>query len=274
METSIKTETINIPSNSLVVYEGGGYDGCFWEFNSFVKDKEGKYHNIHTTGYAGLKDEQLTDEYLSEHFATKNISYEFINLADEKEILEYTKRANTSNVLHYGTKVNLLYNKLYQISPMVVECEMCHSIETIFNNDTVIGVGLVSNGGISYSNKDIICMECYSQHTCGYCGEFHEDIKDMYLGKDGEHCIHCLPKDEVEDEEEIIPNRTIKIAFAGLNWFDLTNDINIGSADELVTYVNNNRYLVDNHYTFMRSNEFWFVIEHNIMQNIINDLNT
>ena len=101
---------------------------------------------------------------------------------------------------------------------MVIKCPMCLSIEPIYD-ENVIGIGLQHNGGISYTSKDVICMNCYSEHTCGYCGEFHEDIKDMYLGEDGEHCIYCKP-DEEEDEV-----KHIKIAVAGLYWADLTNNL-------------------------------------------------
>lgn len=249
--TNTKTNTVTIPYNSLVVYEGGGYDGCFWEFNAFIKDKEGLYHNLYTTGTNGLRDTQLNDEYLSTHFTDNNLSYEFIDLDNEEEILEYTKRANASLVIEFGTKTNQIYNKLYNKTPMVIKCPMCLSIEPIYD-ENVIGIGLQHNGGISYTSKDVICMNCYSEHTCGYCGEFHEDINDMYLGEDGEHCIYCKP-DEEEDEV-----KHIKIALVGLYWADVTNNVNIGNnADQLIEYVNKNRYIVLNYDCFARYEEFW-----------------
>lgn len=40
--------------NKLYDWEGGGYDGCFWEFNQGVVDGEGHWRPIYSTGADGL----------------------------------------------------------------------------------------------------------------------------------------------------------------------------------------------------------------------------
>lgn len=40
-------------TNILCQYQGGGYDGCFWEWNYFYIDKQGGFHNIAASGRAG-----------------------------------------------------------------------------------------------------------------------------------------------------------------------------------------------------------------------------
>lgn len=50
----------------------------------------------------------------------------------------------------------------------------------------------------------------------------------------------------------------IKIIFLGRHWADVTHSRNIGSAEDLVEYVNTNRYLVDNESCFKFSKQFWY----------------
>lgn len=38
----------------LFEWEGGGYDGCFWEMNQGLVDKEGHWHPIYSTGRDGI----------------------------------------------------------------------------------------------------------------------------------------------------------------------------------------------------------------------------
>jgi len=45
------------PTSLLVMYQGGGYDGCFWEWNFFAFDRDGKFFNIFTSGRDGVKTE-------------------------------------------------------------------------------------------------------------------------------------------------------------------------------------------------------------------------
>ena len=39
--------------NSLIQYKGGGYDGCFWEWNYAWFDARGHFHDIYSSGYKG-----------------------------------------------------------------------------------------------------------------------------------------------------------------------------------------------------------------------------
>lgn len=38
----------------LFEWEGGGYDGCFWEMNQGLVDKDGHWHPIYSTGHDGI----------------------------------------------------------------------------------------------------------------------------------------------------------------------------------------------------------------------------
>lgn len=41
----------------VVSYQGGGYDGCVWEWNYAFLDKEGGFHSIFSSGVFGCRDE-------------------------------------------------------------------------------------------------------------------------------------------------------------------------------------------------------------------------
>ena len=44
---------MKIKPNTLVAYKGGGYDGCFWEWNYAYIDKSGEFHSIFASGRNG-----------------------------------------------------------------------------------------------------------------------------------------------------------------------------------------------------------------------------
>ncbi len=52
------------PRNSLVSYKGGGYDGCFWEWNYAYTDRDGEFHDLYSSGYKGCETlEKLSQAY-------------------------------------------------------------------------------------------------------------------------------------------------------------------------------------------------------------------
>ncbi len=52
--------------NKLLFYKGGGYDGCFWEWNFCLWDADGKWHNLFTSGCTGEPD--IFSEELREYW--------------------------------------------------------------------------------------------------------------------------------------------------------------------------------------------------------------
>lgn len=53
-------------------------------------------------------------------------------------------------------------------------------------------------------------------------------------------------------------SKKIKILFAGIKWVDITHNKSVGDAKELINYVNNHRYTVDNDDCFLHSRLFWY----------------
>ncbi len=51
-------------NNILVEYKGGGYSGCIWEWNYFYIDKQGVFHDVFSSGRAGISNKQDGQKYI------------------------------------------------------------------------------------------------------------------------------------------------------------------------------------------------------------------
>jgi len=47
---------MKFPKNVLVCYQGGGYDGCYWEWNFFYFNADREFVDIHSSGRDGITD--------------------------------------------------------------------------------------------------------------------------------------------------------------------------------------------------------------------------
>ena len=152
--------------NTLVQYEGGGYDGCLWEYNFFLYDDKGKFHNIFSSGQNGCETEQEAQDVLE-----NNENVEIIDITDEKQIDKFQLENNVSFVLGVVRKVN----EIYKENKVWCTCDYCG--EKIYESGEV--EGFKGAGGFQIIATQKICDSCYSLHTCGYCGEFWEEIEDV-----------------------------------------------------------------------------------------------
>jgi hypothetical protein len=187
----IKTE---IPSNwkdgiFLIEYKGGGYDGCFWEWN-FALIKNNEFFNVASSGYKGAE----TLEKLIER--TELDDFNVYNLKNINDIKSFTKNVNEGLVIGVG---EALY-KEHKIL-MRCECDICgkeKNIHTKFHNTSYTG-----NGGIGVNMHGLVCDPCYRSHICNKCHEFSENIKysSEYDRNLCEYCIDTLSKEEEKDEE-------------------------------------------------------------------------
>ena len=63
--------------NVLVQYDGGGYDGCIWEWNYFYIDTDGGFHDIASSGTGGIDNLKEAIELMENG---KNIALSFMVL--------------------------------------------------------------------------------------------------------------------------------------------------------------------------------------------------
>ena len=67
------------PNSTLVMYEGGGYDGCIYEWNYAFIDNDGCFHDIASTGYKGCD----TLEKLVEYYENRPSNFDLYSLPSE-----------------------------------------------------------------------------------------------------------------------------------------------------------------------------------------------
>lgn len=143
--------------NLLVQYKGGGYDGCFWEYNHFFWDENGDFQNLVSTGYAGVKNESealaLIKEYNSYFTAkeidpvwgryAKPIDLTFVNILNRHSVIDYVDNYNASMV---GKVADLGgWELLERFRGHCYECGDLLPIGSMY---------------VGYNGKDFFCEDC------------------------------------------------------------------------------------------------------------------
>ena len=181
-----------MPKNQLVQYKGGGYDGCFWEWNFCFYDKDGKWHDIASSGIYGCRNEEAWLAYKAR--ADKN-EYSAYDLSNDGWG-QFVKEAHESLVVGVGK-----YLLDHGFFPASIACSECGQLTSCNELESTSYRG---NGGIGIITEDYVCGECYSKYACVYCGG--------YQGKDYDFCEeyfcewcheeHCEGKEETIEEEK------------------------------------------------------------------------
>ena len=149
---------IELKPNTLVQYKGGGYDGCFWEWNYAYLDGKGKFHCIIASGYKGCKTK--TD--------LKNVDDEdayIYDLTDPESILDFGKESGVDHVIGVAKwfaekKIDVEFRTI---------CDECGKNVPVL---TCEAEGMECTGGISYQHNQTICHECHEKGSCAYCGDY------------------------------------------------------------------------------------------------------
>jgi hypothetical protein len=149
--------------NVLAQYKGGGYSGCFWEWNYAFFDKKEKFHNILATGSQGCENLEDWKECLKEHIERqkqypnldrKNIY--FYCFDKPGQISEFIKESADQNVLTVAKwfAENLPeYTKFFDFS-----CEECGckiNLSEAHHNS------YKGNGGIGIQLLGKVCEGCF-----------------------------------------------------------------------------------------------------------------
>ncbi len=82
--------------NSLIQYKGGGYEGCYWEWNYGVFDVNGSYHDIYSSGKSGCPTKRKIQRYIREREEGKD--YYLYPLSSRKKLTEFADSSNPDHV--------------------------------------------------------------------------------------------------------------------------------------------------------------------------------
>ena len=152
-----------VKPNTIIQYKGGGYDGCYWEWNYAYYDHEGQFHCIVATGRNGCKTEEELLNYL-EIADGVHQEFDLYELGEPEEIKRFGQQTPISHLLGVGqwlakeTDVKL-----------TVACDECGEIVEVAECD---GEGAHGIGGIMLEHDTLICAECRSKGSCFHCGEY------------------------------------------------------------------------------------------------------
>ncbi len=168
--------------NLLVQYKGGGYDGCFWEWNFFLFDSKGKFHNLMSTGRCGIKTKAEALEILNKtDIYSSPYTYK---LTSKAALKEFSTETHNLLIKDISEAVNTIYKK-----PLITwDCDLCGDTcsspdsEMHFNPD-------------EYHFETKLCEDCLCSHTCGYCGAFEDEQDSLNVDDEG-RCKWCTKESE------------------------------------------------------------------------------
>jgi len=150
--------------STLIQYRGGGYDGCFWEWNfCLIQDK--KLIDIYSSGRQAI----TTLEDLTYRLKQDKKGFYFYALWDckrTKHNLEswasFTKEVNAGNVIditrrldHEQTNCKILAIGI----DLLIECPIC-SNDSYPNEIDIHPYDYQGNGGIGIQYNSFICYKC------------------------------------------------------------------------------------------------------------------
>lgn len=172
-------------TNILVQYSGGGYDGCIWEWNYFYIDKQETFHNIQSSGCAGIDNKQDAVKLLEQD---KSTTYVY-DLSNEQDLITFSREthaAHVSGVLQWFEDNPDTGVEFFAV------CSAC-------------GCHITSDDMIIYEDKNLFCDDCYCAGECPCCESYVGDTEIVQVNPDEHHnfdyiCSDC--KEYHDDERE------------------------------------------------------------------------
>lgn len=176
METKTTVNSRFAP-HSLVAYKGGGYDGCFWEWNYAYIDTKGKFHNVLSTGFLGVESLEDLEEKDNDE----------IDVYDLHHPNDVADRESIRNVIGLALWFAQRPELDVCIRPV---CDCCQKRFSPFEG--FHPTDFHSEGGITYVPGGIVCLECTELYSCAYC---HEFFGPEYEFDDENHCCEYCVKE-------------------------------------------------------------------------------
>lgn len=169
-------------TNILVQYQGGGYSGCYWEWNYFYIDKQETFHDIQSSGRDGI--DNLKDALeLIERDETHTYIYDLSNEQDIETFSKETHAVHVSGVLRWFDDYNSPDAEFFAV------CSECNGHIDI--DDAVV------NG------TKILCYECFSIGECFCCESYVGEDSIVSVNPNEHHDFEfiCTGCKEYHDEE-------------------------------------------------------------------------
>jgi len=170
-------------TNILVQYSGGGYSGCIWEWNYFYIDKQETFHDIQSSGCAGIDNKQDAMELIEQDKSTTYV-YSLDNKQDIETFGKETHAVHVSGVLQWFEDYNDSEIEFYAV------CSEC-------------GGHIDNCNDMAIEDKDLFCYECFSAGQCPCC-EYYvggDSIVEVNPDEHHDHSYICTECKEYHDGE-------------------------------------------------------------------------
>ncbi|KKN71227.1 hypothetical protein LCGC14_0422700 [marine sediment metagenome] len=172
-------------TNILVQYQGGGYDGCYWEWNYFYIDKQGTFHDIQSSGRKAVTSIENAKELFWANCSGTYI-YDMSNKDDIKTFSKETHPVHVFGVLQWFND-----NGNIEFFAVCLACEC----------------GIDSCDDMVIEDKDLFCVECYSSGGCPCCESYVGDTEIVEVNPDEHYdfsyiCSDCKEYHDGEREDE------------------------------------------------------------------------
>ena len=172
-------KTITKTKNVLCFYQGGGYDGCMWEWNFFAFDKKGKFHNLYTSGRHGIKTVEqaaaIMDKEHPEHDTFSDPVYIY-DLTNPEHVADFQSSHAVPSVVAIVTKLNDGSYGDYD-GELYYECDKCGCKCSGAESIEYCTAEWHGCGGIASTADIKLCNDCVSLTHCKYCGEYDSDCE-------------------------------------------------------------------------------------------------
>jgi len=207
----------------LVEYKGGGYSGCFWEWNYFAVIN-GEFHNILSTGSAGVKDYEDAKRLLHDNAEPQTVNqYLYDNRRDayiydlniQASINDFTANSNPGNII--GVLRYLTEHDLTDFRVLCPRCNRPHDPDEYMLDPN----NYKGDGGIGIEWREFHCQDCQDEHTCPECGDYMSRDDEKDLGKYDE-CPNCKPGAVSEDDYTDKERQHITELETEINWLNKT----------------------------------------------------
>lgn len=214
--------------STLIMYKGGGYDGCFWEWNFALWDENGEFEPLLTTGNAGCSQEHdllelmlrskrcgnfyaaaLDDNLIGTAITSKMIKKRLKAIGwwrDSLRVIIKIEPVHLESLESFATETN--EGLIKQIAGDVrditgteipVKCDYCDELGPATEASNT---GCSGAGGLATKFTGWICDNCRSANTCNCCGELQTREYRFVDTDGGDYCGECALLQKIITEEE------------------------------------------------------------------------
>ena len=169
----------------LMLYRGGGYVGCYWEWNSCLLSLHQFYFvPLVTSGRNGIRDIATA---VPVFMGARTGAEDHVYLIDVKAPVEVWRKVDAEFRCHFlGHTYMLMDQSNANIETTAgLTCDVCgYFFPAADIQDQENGLQFINvecDGGISYSYRNKVCRTCFEEGQCRFCREFDYD-NDSYCG--------------------------------------------------------------------------------------------